>query len=887
MLPANLKLDAGDSSSRWRWAALATLCALLAACGGGSGGLGSNGATPAGSMPAGGTTAPTGATATPGGGSTAPDGATSPATPAAPVLALPIEVLGTGAPDAPTVAGATLSLDAAAVAAATQLLVQCHRCGFYNAPEFEALAKPVTTVAASMRMVGGDAGKVVPWIDISDSTVSLDDAERAQGGVNGGLLTMRFRIPIDAATRARLVAAPATNRIEFRFNGTDGNANGFRILDLQVLDATGKNVLTMARTWADISLEKTAGSVRTADADLGQALWNAHGVLQKSSIVTSKMRAACASCHASDGRDLQYFNYSNNAIIQRSRFHGLSDAQGRQIVAYLRASLAGKVPHVPAATPWNPPYQPGPGLDAKPVAEWAAGAGLDAVLADARAFVQVFAGKSPDSTVAVTQVELDAAMDPRPGKVLNTREMRVALQLPDWNAWLPVTHPLDIWTPDAGASAGLFETQGDANGNPAKVFQRDMDWLQANKNPNGVYGDWSHLTTAQREQAQSWLNDLGGSTLAFIGGGRGARVSPDPAKPYGGEIGAQKLMARMSPATVAAARFPAAFTKSAFIERSLFGMVHWMGVKQWELAHTNGLEGRQDWFSGARDASGAWAGVGEKRGWPFSWPSVFYLAPHMLHAPEGTRENYFSWEPKLTSFYRTNQWYQLQMTMNPGWPGASMGPMDWPYHMGFTQALVDELNNIKAPASVTASHLARFFQVRTKLAQLANTNLPFNAPDPADPANLFLNKGIQSRADLANHKLGFGEVVDRGPSAGERTPFRQLDDVQPGLHVKFINSAIALYNTLYADTTYAQWRRCDPNASFAGEPEIRSGFRFCLDASRTPLPLNSVGQPHLVGGWVDWTTEQYINWSIISAGNHGADPVRLKTSADWYQRMWP
>lgn len=818
-------------------------------------------------------------------------GGTTPVAPGTPVLTLPIEVLGAGAPDAPTVLSAALTLDAAAVTSATQLAVQCHRCGFYNAPEFEVLAKPVTAVAASMRLVGGDPTVAVPWIPITDSTVTLDDAERTQGGVNGGLLTIRFRIPIDAATRPRLVAAPATNRIEFRFNGTDGNSNGFRILDLQVLDATGKNLLTMPRAWADIGAEKTAGAATTPDTDLGAALWNAQGILAKSSIVPGKLRAACASCHASDGRDLQYFNYSNNAIIQRSLFHGLSEAQGKQILAYLRSSLATKVPHVPAATPWNPPYQPGPGMDAKPVAEWAAGAGLNAVLADANAFVQVFAGKSPTSTATVTQADLDAAMDPSSGKVLNTREMPVALQLPDWNAWLPVMHPLDIWTPEAGATAGLFETTGDAGTNPAKIFQRDMDWLKAHRNPNGVYGDWSHLTPDQRQQMQSWLNDLGGSSLALIGGGRAARHSPDPSKPYGGEVGAQRLMARLSTATTSAANFPAAYTKDAFIERALFGMIHWMGVKQWELAQTNGLEGRQDWFNGTRDASGAWIGVGEARGWSFSWPSVFYMAPHMLFSPDAGRDGWFAWEPRLTSAYRTNQWYQLQMTVNAGWPGASMGPMDWPYHMTFTQGIVDQLNLVNAPASVSGAHLARYFMVKTKLAQLANTNLPFDAPDPADPTNLFRNGGIQSRADLFNHKLGFGEAVDRGPAASERTKFRQLDSVQAGLHMKFLNSAIGMYNKLYATTTFAQYRHCDPNASFSGDPvhdpEALSSFRFCADPAAIPLPLNSAGQPHLVGDWYNWTTEQYIHWSVISAGNMGAEPVRLKTTSDWYKRMWP
>jgi hypothetical protein len=38
-----------------------------------------------------------------------------------------------------------------------------------------------------------------------------------------------------------------------------------------------------------------------------------------------------------DGRDLKYFNFSNNSIITRSRFHGLTTLQGEQIAAYIRS----------------------------------------------------------------------------------------------------------------------------------------------------------------------------------------------------------------------------------------------------------------------------------------------------------------------------------------------------------------------------------------------------------------------------------------------------------------------------------------------------------------------------------------------------------------------
>lgn len=806
-------------------------------------------------------------------------------------LALPIEVLGSGDPTQPTVAATQLLLPSADLASAERLYVRCHRCGFYDAPAFKALVKPLTKVKASVRVVG-DASKphdAAAWIDLTDESVVLEEMPAAHGGINGAIVVTGFTLTLDAATRARLAPAPLTNTIEFRFNGTDGNSNGYRVLDVQLRDAAGKNLSPMTKIWADISAEKQAGAAASADATAGEALWYGSGLLQESPLVTHTLRASCSSCHASDGRDLQYFNYSNNSIIQRSQFHGLSGEQGRQIAAYLRAALHDTVPDVKQAAPWNPPYQPGPGLDAKPAYEWAAGAGIDAVLPGAEAFAKAFVGQPVDgSALALTQVEVDAVMDP--AGYIDIREMPIALELPDWNAWLPNVHPLDVWTPEAGQTEGLFETQGDEGHNPLKVVARVKAWLEAHENPNDQYGDWSHLTPDERGQLQSWLGDVGNKTVDFGGGSRGTRESSDMAKPFGCELGAAKLQAQADAATMA--QFDAkAYSKQAFIERVNFGLYRWMVVQQWQLAHTYGLEGDQAQIAGRKDeTTKQWVGEGDKRGWVYSWPSLFYVAPHIIHAPEGTgdlhRENYFAWEPKLDSFYRTNQWYQLQMTVNPGLSGASRGPMDWPYHLGFTEAVVDALRDGKLPARVTAAHLLRFFQVRTKLSQLANTNLPFDAPDPADPTNLHRNQGIQSKADLLN-KLSPTGILPKRLSEPNANRYVDLDSILPGLHVMMLNGSIALYNGFFAGSDISTFRRCDPNNTTLGGPEQKSGFRFCVDATRTPLPSDAKDPQYLPWSWDQWTTEQYSTWGVIAAKALGADTARVTTWDEWNHSVWP
>lgn len=84
--------------------------------------------------------------------------------------------------------------------------------------------------------------------------------------------------------------------------------------------------------------------------------------------------------YGQDGRDLEIFAYSNESIIERARFHQLSAEEGQKIAYYIR-SLSARHDDVGRwGRPWNPPYQPGPSVADRPVQEWAAGAGLEAVL---------------------------------------------------------------------------------------------------------------------------------------------------------------------------------------------------------------------------------------------------------------------------------------------------------------------------------------------------------------------------------------------------------------------------------------------------------------------------------------------------------------------------
>ena len=810
-------------------------------------------------------------------------------------ITLPIEVLGSGSPDEPVIASAELAVASADLSSVQTLYVECHRCGFYGPPEFEALSQPLTLVKASLRIAAESSDSdATPWIDVTDRNVTVDPVAAAHGGINGGLVTLGFRVPIDDATRARLVGAPATNRLEFRFNGSDGISNGFRILDVQFQDSAGKTLSPVSKRWADIELEKSAGAAASSASLAGAMGWTARNTLRKSAIVNRTLRAACSDCHAADGRDLQYFNYSDNAIVQRSRFYGLTTEQGQDIAAYLRSSLATEVPHVPAAAPWNPPYQPGPGLDDKPAVEWSAGAGLDAALPDGVTFMKGFVGQPVNQApLVVTQAEVRAALDPT--RQLDTRELALPLQFPDWNSWLPIVHPLDLWAPGAAATNGLFE-QGYQGKTPLAAYSALREFLDANKDPGRKYGDWTELTPSQRSQLQGLLQALGGQTLAFGGGGQGSRVSPDAQNPYGVQLGGQGLQALLAGSTATLADLSTCgptgpctpFSTESFIERANLGLYHWLAVKQWEAVEKYGLQS-QAAFHGRVDANGSWIGEGEFRGWPYGWPSVFYLAPRTLFAPEssaqGTRQYYFAWENRLTSYYRSSQWDQLQVTVNPGWAGASNGAVDWPSHLGFISALADDLVSADATAEISAAHLLRFFANTSKLSQLANTDIPFDQPNASDPSNLFANSGGQSKADLL-FKLSPAIVLDGG--ANQPTRFRLLEQTAPGLYLALVNGMVSNYDELFTSTTRDQYRICDPDNMQLGNPESYAGQRFCIDAARTPLPLDAQSQPYCpYPSDNGYTTAQYSLWGVLAATQVGADAQLVKRWSDWNDRMWP
>ena len=354
---------------------------------------------------------------------------------------LPVEIMGTEG----TEAAVALELPQASARQVSCLWLQIHGLEY---PDL-----------ASVRVNDG------AWVPLNNATASVKQPGRAYGGIGGGFATLTMTLPIAPGS-----VVDGTNRIEFRFDRTNGISSGFRVLAFNLLNAGGERLLPPETfveedpgRWVPPMPEKN-------EIAEGKRLWRTASLRASSLSGAPPIRAHCGDCHAQDGRDLKYFNYSNLSIVARSQFHGLSKREGNQIASYVR-SLDTPNP----GRPWNPPYQPGPGMRTRAAAELAAGAGLEWVLdEDSDTLRSLFDWHAGTAVPAATFA---------PDGDLQLREIPIAFQMADWNHWLPQVHPLDAWGDRFAASefsrmyaAVNAGTRPDSQGEAASFFAR---WLKA------------------------------------------------------------------------------------------------------------------------------------------------------------------------------------------------------------------------------------------------------------------------------------------------------------------------------------------------------------------------------------------------------------------------
>jgi len=431
---------------------------------------------------------------------------------AAPAVTLPIEVVGENG----TTASVTVDVPASRAREVRSLWMQIHGLNY-----------------ADMVSVQLNAGA---WVSLNNNSVTVAEPGKTYGGIGGGYSTLdvTLALPADAVV-------DGANTIRFRFNKSDGFASGFRVVDFNLLAADARKILAADAFTPEDPDTWTAPLGDPESIRAGREVW-LRGQLEANNLPNApQIRARCADCHAQDGRDLKYFGFSNASIVARSRFHGLSELQGRQIASYIRSR-----PVPSPGRPWNPPYQPGPGLDTRPIANWAAGAGLSSVLDNDRATLPyIFAATDGRITRAAF----------RPDGNLNPREIPIALQLPDWSHWLPRVHPLDAWGPEFLNSefSELYAGQS----------KQSLRSLMASRDLTALIASGRIVTTFDK-----WTNARRAFLKPYIER-RGVTWSPDLAlKAYSTQL--------------------------------------WQLVKAWEIAQEFGLEGRGRELFGADGEPRTW-----------------------------------------------------------------------------------------------------------------------------------------------------------------------------------------------------------------------------------------------------------------------------------------
>lgn len=255
-----------------------------------------------------------------------------------------------------------------------------------------------TTNKASIQINDG------PWINLNNQTVVVAEPGRSFGGIGGGFGTLTITIPSKDF-------AIGENIVRWRYNEI---GHGIRVIEFNVLSG-GKRLIPEKLFSHDDPSRWTAPLTDAASIAAGKKLWESKPI--------RGITVHCGDCHARDGRDLKYYNFSNRALAAAGQLVGMNELEARQFASYIR-TLPLKAPE--KARPWNPPYQPGPGLDERPIYEWAAGAGIEAVLE-----------RDEDTLPYLLPFKINGT--------LNAREVPLAVQFPDWRHWLPGIHPIDAF----------------------------------------------------------------------------------------------------------------------------------------------------------------------------------------------------------------------------------------------------------------------------------------------------------------------------------------------------------------------------------------------------------------------------------------------------------
>lgn len=395
-------------------------------------------------------------------------GAFSLFTPSFNSITLPIEVM-SGSDGATE----SVTLQATDGGSASEIYIKAHSISYPSWEEF-------TEVKASIRVNGG------AWVDLTNDVANClpGTPENEYFECLGGPYpTIRFTVSGNVSGELQ----DGANTIDFRYNRASADespdtfgtpSSGFRILDIDLWTSPGNSILDGTSKNFDnpASWQPPAGYDNPSDISAGQDLWSS-----RSSLIDAPgehpIVAACADCHAEDGSDLKYFAFSNKSIVARSKWHGLTENQGNQIAAYIRTRVlqdrdTGHT-YDYGAYSWTPVYQPGPTAVASrsPGEPRTDGTPIHQMPGDGSQYVSGGAGLAwslDDDSDTMPYLFPNGVTNEIMDGSLKMWDIPVALQYADWNEWLPVHHPLDMY-----GDAWVDETAGGPDYHPWSVYYGD------------------------------------------------------------------------------------------------------------------------------------------------------------------------------------------------------------------------------------------------------------------------------------------------------------------------------------------------------------------------------------------------------------------------------
>jgi hypothetical protein len=568
------------------------------------------------------------------------------------IITLPIEVLG--------VAGTkkSISFEINDPSNISHLYLRCNACGYHDI----ALDKNTSKIKATVRVNGGAGIPLKYFIEkgrvYGNAAIEIIGGEVNYGGIGGGFRTVRMMVPVNGLKKGE-------NTLTFEHRDAEAPSIGFRILELNLLErgSLSRKVLDESNFVIDDPSFWNPPLDSSRDIAQGYTLWNQRNRLYDAWLdnldgrgdgqgaLNGKLQASCADCHASDGRDLKYFNFSNLSIIERAKFHGLDQSEAEKIASYIRDL---DIPVVQQARPWNPAYQPGPGIDSRPAYEWAAGAGVDAIL-DSDKDLAPFLFPNGTSSNAVRNV-VDRY------DTLNFRELPINIAMPEWNQWLPIIHPDDAF--NTAATAILSDDGGRNVGEP--YYKKLFNDAVSNPNPSSV--------GALAYRIKSWLKRNQTCSTSGLNNG----------EPMRGLNGSVLRALRLPAPTIEKSNCNNMRNTEATkpYEIAKRGLTAWTSVKMWEILHSKDLEQEAAKKTKSVCSDGRCINASEPRGWVVDGRNIFDRAPHFIGT--GGDRKFFNQNPML-GILESNVWYHLNMILNPGYRQTM------PSHFAYTYSHVELL----------------------------------------------------------------------------------------------------------------------------------------------------------------------------------------------------